>query len=291
MWQRTLARKIVVSGRGIHTGEITRIIIHPAEPNYGIKFRVKNLIFDTSLNNVTSTYNATTLSYNGIKVMTVEHLLSALNLLGITNCLIELTGGNEIPIFDGGIFTWLKLLSNAGSIIQTGYRKRIFKAVKRFSLVEPLNFMVFNRFNLWNRNRRSWRSISIYPNPYLRITYHLNLYGKLLTFDWSEYSEYQILKFASTFGHIQDAFQLWQKGLALGANFDNTLVVFFNGNSRPMLHPAEPAIHKIVDLLGDIYLLGGKLKAHILVHNGGHSLHIKAIRFAIESKAIVEEKA
>lgn len=264
--QRSLARSVVASGHGLHSGVKTGLVLQPAAPGTGIVFI--SLSAEKSvpahLDWVDSTGYATALHREGITVQTVEHLLATLHAYGITNLLIKFQG--EVPIMDGSAQDFCSLIESAGVVDQSG---RIEEIVIR------------ERLEL---DRGRGEVISIEPADQLTITYTLVYPPPVETQEYT-YVHDGAARFrddiapARTFGFLRDMKQMAAMGLASGGRLDNCILIGDDGIVNTTLRfPEELARHKILDVMGDSYLLGRPLRGHIRACRTGHSDNIALLR-------------
>ncbi len=270
--QRTIEKQIELEGVGLHTGNKAKVKFKPAPVNSGINFirvdldnasrlRAKwsNILADSFTMRRTSLGNAE------VQVHTVEHIMSALCGLGIDNLDIEITN-SEVPGFDGSAKMILDAFKNAGIKEQEADRDY-------FLLREPVYIQQKNA------------SIIAFPCSEFRITYTLSYDGSPLlksgyldyTYDADSFNKE--IGLARTFCLEEEAGDLRGKGLGQGANYDNTLVVGKDGVIKNKLRFEDEFVrHKVLDLIGDLYLLGRPLKAHIIATKSGHALNLELLR-------------
>jgi UDP-3-O-[3-hydroxymyristoyl] N-acetylglucosamine deacetylase len=268
-YQKTLRNSISCSGIGLHSGEKVKMTIYPSEPDTGIVFHRVDL--NGSSHDVTATANnvrevsyATKLGYNGTEVHTVEHLLAVLNGLEIDNARIDVDKV-ELPILDGSGSPIVYLIKEAG--IEAHKAKRSY-----IKITKPVEVKDQDRF------------IRIIPSDKLQISYFIDFNHPVL----KEQSFSQTINKASfinniaparTFTLLKEVNYLRSKGLAKGGSLDNAIVVgdefILNDHLR---FQDEFARHKILDLLGDLYLLGKPLLGHVMASKAGHALHVKLVR-------------
>ncbi len=260
MKQRTVAKEIKISGVGIHTGNKVKAIIKPLPPNSGIIFRhvETGRLIPASISMVSSTDRATTLG--GIR--TTEHVLSALYGLGIDNALVEVYG-SELPIMDGSALPLANAILDAG-IEEQGEEKRAFYVKESFSF------------------ESRGKHLTISPSDRLTISYHISYPPPIgedsFTFVFSFKDYYYGIAPSRTFGFIEDYWKLKRCGLAKGSSLGNTVVVSREGILNRLRFSNEFVRHKILDLIGDLALLGVFLVGKIEVFMGGHGLHCAALR-------------
>ncbi|MCX7822847.1 MAG: UDP-3-O-acyl-N-acetylglucosamine deacetylase [Syntrophobacterales bacterium] len=269
--EHTVGRKVVYEGIGLHTGRNICITIHPAPPLTGIVFkRSRRFIKESvkaSYENISQSVLATTIGFNGTGVSTVEHLLAAFMGCGIDNAIVEVNGP-EIPIADGSAISYVKLILDAGIVPQRSSRR----------------FLVIHS-TVEVREGDAYLVAKPSPDRSLTIDYSIEFDHPLIGFQsisWSFDSKRFVREIAParTFGFLKDASILRTKGLALGGSLDNVLV--FDNHS--LLNPEgfrftdECVRHKVLDLIGDIMLLGKPVIGHFIIHKGGHRLHHKLLR-------------
>jgi len=267
--QRTIAEKISCTGVGLHTGKPVQLTLQPARAGSGIVFVRTDLARPVEIpatpDSLTRTHLATTLGRSGVQVDTVEHLLAAFYGLGIDNARVEVDGP-EVPGMDGSAASFAFLIRAAGIYEQSASRRVL--RVRR-----PLEI------------RDGDRRIRVEPFRGLKISYQIDfahpLIGRqaLRDFEIDEERFERELAPARTFGFVSEVQALWRAGRARGASLDNTIVL---GATRVLnrggLRFADEFVrHKVLDLLGDLALLGAQLEGHVRVERGGHALHQRLI--------------
>lgn len=275
--QSTVAQRVVCSGIGLHGGDEVEIALTPADPGSGIVFVVSahsgaapieiRARFDALL----SSARATSLTDGrGTTVSTVEHLLATLYVLRLDNVRVEVRGG-EIPMLDGSAFPFLEWVRSAGRVDQE-------ERCAEFDVVRSFEF------------RDGDRSIRIDPNPELRVSYAIDFdhpaIGRqgLEEFCVTEHRFEHEIAAARTFGFEHELESLQASGLAMGGSFENAVVLGAEGvlNQSGLRWPDEFVRHKVIDLLGDLSLLGVWINGHITVERGGHSLHHRLVAGLLE---------
>lgn len=268
MLQKTLRGIVKMSGKGLHTGEDVCVTLHPAPENHGIVFRIKDaggyVTIPASIAHVDDLIRGTTLSKDGTKVHTIEHLLSALFGLGIDNVLIEVEGF-EIPILDGSAKPWTEALLNCGFENQSEERLC-------WEITEPVSI------------ETSDRSIMIFPSEDFRITctstddrkthtQHLSL-----VIDPETYA--QEIAQARTFTTYEDIEPLIKMGKIKGGTLDCAIVIKGDKilSNEPLRYPDEFVRHKILDIIGDLALLGKPIKGHVVAIKTGHALNAELVQ-------------
>ena len=270
--QRTIAKEVFLNGRGIHTGEAVSIRVLPAPPNTGIIFIRTDLphrptipVGSAQVVDVEKSVRRTTLSKDGVEVQTVEHFMASLWGMGIDNAYVEVSG-MEMPGLDGSAIQFLQHFKSVGTTDQPAPRRY-------FALREPV-FV-----------EEGDSSIVVFPDRTLRISYLLSYAHPLLKSQFVSYALNGGASFedtiapARTFCLKEEAEALRIAGFGKGANFENTLVLGEQGVVNNSLRfEDEFARHKILDLLGDLYLLGAHLRAHVIAVKSGHPLNVKLLK-------------
>jgi UDP-3-O-[3-hydroxymyristoyl] N-acetylglucosamine deacetylase len=271
--QRTLRRSVSCAGIGLHSGKKVTLTLKPAPANSGIRFRrtdLGGLEIDATVRNVAGIQYATGLARDEGSVETVEHLLAALVSLGIDNVVVELNHP-EVPIMDGSAAPFVYLIQEAGV--------RTLAAPRRFlRITRPVELV------------RGDKRIAVYPSDELRVTYSISYDHPLLRHQArattiSESVFVDEIAPARTFTVLKEVELLRQHGFALGGSLENAVVV---GEAGVLNHPLrfddEFVRHKILDVIGDMALLGFPVIGHLVAHRGGHALHTA---FAVK---ILEER-
>ncbi|MEW6101990.1 MAG: bifunctional UDP-3-O-[3-hydroxymyristoyl] N-acetylglucosamine deacetylase/3-hydroxyacyl-ACP dehydratase [Candidatus Omnitrophota bacterium] len=274
--QHTIGKEVSIEGVGLHTANKAQIRFKPAEPDTGIIFVRTDLSghpqIKASAESLAGpvTSRRTSIGTDSLQVQTVEHLMAALAGAGIDNIYIE-TNANEIPGLDGSSLNFLKALNEAGIKEQPKERKY-------FSVREPI-FV------------EEWgSSITVLPSSEFKLSYTLDYkepvaHTEFLELAMSPEIFERNIAGARTFCLESEANELKEYGLGKGANYDNTLVLGRQGVIKNKLRfPDEFARHKILDLIGDLYLVGSPLKCHVIALRSGHSLNIKVVKKIFEQK-------
>lgn len=265
---KTIKENIKFEGIGIHTGKRCNVVLKPSL-NHGIIFKLlrnnKEIILNLCPENVISTKNQIVLGNSKANIMLVEHLLSALNGLGITNCIIE-SNSPEIPGMDGSAFPFVEKILNTG-IIELGYEYEYLE------LPYPIWVIDGDRhFIMIPSDKLSINCMISYPYPSIG---KQSFYSVIDQDDQDVYVN-DISK-ARTFGFIEDHNNLKSKGVCLGSSFKNTLAFTKDKVLSDVRYQDEAVRHKVLDIIGDIYLLNRPIKAHIITNKSGHSLDYKAV--------------
>ena len=275
--QRTLKNMIRATGVGLHTGTKVYLTLRPAPANSGIVFRRTDLAPAAEIKGepyaVGDTRLSSCLEKGGARVATVEHLMSALAGLGIDNAYVDLTAP-EVPIMDGSAGPFVFLLQSAGIAEQNAPKKfiRVLKPVEVRDGDKWARFEPHNGYKL---------TMSIdFAHPVFEKS------GKSVTVDFSETSYIKEVSRARTFGFMQDVETLRAQGLALGGSLDNAIVMdeYRVLNSDGLRYDDEFVKHKVLDAIGDLYLLGHPLIGAYTAHKTGHALNNRLLRRLVEDK-------
>src|SRR5688500_6438218 len=260
--QRTLRRATTCAGIGLHSGSKVTLSLRPAPANTGIRFRradLGGLEVPATVDHVGGINLATGLARDTVKVDTVEHLLAALVSLGIDNAIVELNSP-EVPIMDGSSAPFVYLIQEAGVKTQTATR-RYLKVLRPISL------------------SRGDKRIALYPSDHFKVTYsiafdHPMLRHQSRTIRMSEDVFVDEIAPARTFGFLKEVEMMRQQGLALGGSLENAIVIGDTGVLNNALRYEDEFVrHKILDVIGDMALVGYPLIGHLVAHRGGHALH------------------
>ena len=259
--QRTLRRSVSCTGIGLHSGRKVSLSLKPAPAHFGIRFRrsdLGGLEIPATVDNLASIQYATGLACGEGSVATVEHLLAALVTLGVDNASVELNHP-EVPIMDGSASPFVYLIHEAG--------------IKR--LAAPRRFLkVVRPIALSSGDKR----IALYPSDHFKVTYSISFDHPLLrhqsrTLEINEESFVEEIASARTFGFLKEVEKLRQNGLALGGSLDNAIVLGETSVLNALRFEDECVRHKILDVLGDLALVGHRIIGHLVAHRGGHALH------------------
>jgi UDP-3-O-[3-hydroxymyristoyl] N-acetylglucosamine deacetylase len=266
----TIKKEITFSGVGVHSGQNVVCLLKPSTSGE-ILFSVKNEeSFEIRIDPMQVESSFSSILTDGLrKVYTIEHLLSALYVFGVDSIDIELNG-SEIPIMDGSALPIAKALEECG--IRTLFNKKTY-----LKITKP--FVV----------REKDASISVSPDEEFKVSYtiefdHPSIQKQALGLVVNVESFLRQIAPARTFGFLKDVEGLWAQGLALGGSFENVIVLDEKGViNGPLRFDDEFVRHKIIDLIGDLSLVGYPLIGHFDAHKAGHSLHLKVVRFLIEN--------
>ena len=268
--QRTLKNTIRATGVGLHSGDKVYLTLHPAEANSGISFRRVDLDEPVTINatpvNVGETMLSTTLVKEGVKVSTVEHLLSALAGLGIDNAIIDVSAA-EVPIMDGSAGPFVFLLQSAG-VVEQDMPKHYIRIKKQIRVEEDDKWAAFEPFDGFKVTFTIDFDHPAFPD-------HL----KTSVMDFSSTTFVKEVSRARTFGFMKDIEFLRENNLALGGSLDNAIVVDDDKvlNEDGLRYADEFVKHKILDAIGDLYLLGHSLIGEYKGFKSGHALNNKLL--------------
>jgi UDP-3-O-[3-hydroxymyristoyl] N-acetylglucosamine deacetylase len=265
-FQHTLKTCIEQRGIGLHAGERVTVQIHPAPVNTGRYFVRTDLedgiTISARIEALHQTVLSTELTCDGATVRTVEHLLAALAGLGIDNARIEVNGP-EIPLLDGSAQEWVEAIVQAGWEAQSTERSK-------FELDQPAIVQQGDAF------------VMAVPADRPKFTYGIDFSHPAIGRQWQsiDLEEFAMaIAPARTFGFAESVEKLRASGLIKGGSLDNALVCGTQGWINPPLrYPDEPVRHKLLDLVGDLSLLGIFPKAHIVAYKGSHSLHTQLVQ-------------
>lgn len=276
--QSTLQNPITVQGHGLHTGAEIELVLRPAEVGTGIRLRRTDTQPVTEIpaspEYVTDTSLSTTVGIGEVHISTVEHLMSALCAMGVDNAWVEVNGG-EIPILDGSAADFIFLLQSAGIVEQEAPRQfiRILETVRvedrqrdAYALLEPYDGLRVS-FTL------------VYDHPVLRD------HGREVSVDLTSACYIREISRARTFGFVEDLKTMHSQQKALGASLDNVVAVDDEAivNESGLRYENEFTRHKILDALGDLYLLGKPLLGHFTGYKSGHHVNNLLVNKLLDS--------
>jgi UDP-3-O-[3-hydroxymyristoyl] N-acetylglucosamine deacetylase len=260
--QRTLRRSISCAGIGLHSGRKVTLSLKPAPADSGIRFRRTDLggvEVPASVAHVGGISYATGLAHDQATVETVEHLLAALVSSGVDNVLVELNTP-EVPIMDGSSAPFIYLIQEAGV-------RRLPTARRYLKVLRPITLS------------RGDKRIALYPSDHFKVTYSISFDHPLLrhqarTMRITEETFVEEIAPARTFCFLKEVEMLRQNGLALGGSLDNAIVIGETGVLNSALRFDDEFVrHKILDVIGDLALVGHPIIGHVVAHRGGHALH------------------
>ncbi|MCX6640102.1 MAG: bifunctional UDP-3-O-[3-hydroxymyristoyl] N-acetylglucosamine deacetylase/3-hydroxyacyl-ACP dehydratase [bacterium] len=294
--QRTIKGSISYSGIGLHTGEPCSLTFHPAPEGHGIRFRRQDIpnspIIPATIDHVVDISRGTILGIKDIRIHTVEHVMAALSGLEIDNVLIDLTAG-EPPVGDGSAMPFVEAINTIGIEEQTA----------------PKEYLEIEKTIIYH-NEEKGIDLVVVPAPTFRITYMIDYRNPALGTQYTSLYDLQeefVSEFASsrTFCFLSEVESLKEQGLIKGGNLENSVVILdreiddsefdrlkkmFNLNTdvirgdngildgRKLRYYNEPVRHKLLDLIGDLALLGFPIKGHILAARAGHAAHVELVR-------------
>ncbi|HZW25036.1 MAG TPA: UDP-3-O-acyl-N-acetylglucosamine deacetylase [Gallionella sp.] len=269
--QRTLKGSVSVTGVGLHSGQKVTLGLRPAPVNTGIVFRrvdVKpveeiraraDLVHDTRL--------STCMEQNGVRIATVEHLMSALSGLGVDNAYVDLDSA-EVPIMDGSAGTFIFLLQSAG-IVEQSAAKKFIRVKKSVEVKQGDKWVRFDPFNGYKLTFTINFAHPVFANTRQHVTV-----------DLGEESYVRDISRARTFGFMQDVEAMRAQGLALGGSLDNAIVMdeYRVLNADGLRFEDEFVKHKVLDAIGDLYMLGHPLIGAFSGFKSGHALNNALVR-------------
>lgn len=292
--QKTLRESFSLSGKGLHTGLNLTVTFNPAPENFGYKIQRTDLegqpIIDAIAENVTETTRGTVLNKNGVKVSTVEHGLAAIYAAGIDNCLIQVDGP-EFPILDGSAQYYVENIERVGTIEQN--------SVKDY-------FVIKSKIEF--RNEKNGSSIIVLPDDEFSLNVLISYDSTILPNQYATLEDMALFKDevakARTFVFVREIEPLLQLGLIKGGDLDNAIVIYERQMTqdkydqladvmgvphmdatqlgyimhKPLVWPNECARHKLLDLIGDMALIGKPIKGRIIATRPGHTVNNKFAR-------------
>ena len=280
--QRTLKNTIRATGIGLHSGKKVYLTLSPAPIDAGIVFRRVDqtpvVVIPGKPLNVQNTELATTLIKDGVQVSTVEHLMAALAGLGIDNCHVDLSAG-EVPIMDGSAAPFVFLVQSAG-ILEQGAPKRFARIRKPVEVRDGEKFARFEPFNGFKV-----KFTIDFDHPVFKGR------DQSSVVDFSTTSFVRDISRARTFGFTRDIEALRKRDLALGGSLDNAVVIddYRVLNEDGLRYRNEFVRHKILDAIGDLYLLGYSLIGSFTGYKSGHSLNNRLLRELLDNPSSWEE--
>jgi UDP-3-O-[3-hydroxymyristoyl] N-acetylglucosamine deacetylase len=279
--QRTLKSLVSATGVGLHTGQKVRLSLRPAQPDTGIVFRRTDLAQPIDVparaDLVGETRLCSCLVSGTTKIYTIEHLMSALSGLGIDNAYVDLDGP-EVPIMDGSAAPFVLLIQQAG-IEEQGAPKRFLRVKKRIEAREGDKWAALEPFDGF---RLSFSIV--YKHPVIEKS------NTSLTVDFATTSYLKEVARARTYGFMHDVEDLRSVGLALGGGLENAVVLDEHRvlNAEGLRFGDEFIRHKILDAIGDLYLLGKPFLADFSAHKSGHGLNNKLLRELVADPSATE---
>ena len=277
MRQHTIRKAVSLEGVGLHSGKTVRVTLSPAPSDSGILFRVgdRGESIPARPESVVDSHYATTIGRNGVRIQTIEHLMAAAAGLGIDNLDVRVDG-TEMPAADGSAKPFVQLMMAAGRVPQ-GVRQRPLR------IPHPIGAGAGGRW------------IQIVPADTFRISYTLDndhpaIGTQVLTWTPTEDSFVTDYAPARTYGFLKDLGFLRKSGRALGGSLDNTIVIGKTGTLNGLRYRDEFVRHKVLDLIGDLALLGRRISGHVIARNAGHALNFELV-VAIQHALGLERRA
>src|SRR6267378_8181353 len=267
--QQTLVRSASVSGTSLHTGEKVTLKLQPAPDDSGIKFKRRDLqdepIIDATIANLKTVERATTIGEGSVRVHTVEHILSSLSAMGVDNAIVEMDT-NEPPIGDGSAQPYVDLIKKAGVTAQEEPRK--FFDVREVMHVEA----------------KTGALLVLLPDDKFRISCTQagpnNRFAQFLSMEVTPAIFEREIAPARTFVYYEDVEPLMEKNLIKGGSLENAIVVRGEAvlSKEPLRFPDEFVRHKILDIIGDLALVGRRIRGHVVAAKPGHSANADLAR-------------
>ncbi len=274
--QYTLKESVSCCGVGLHSGRAVNLCINPASVDSGIRFFrtdfPESQPLPARINKVVDTRLATTIGNEQFRISTTEHLLAALKAYGIDNADIELDG-DEVPIMDGSASPFFKLLKSVGKKKQEGFKKavRITKEIVYSDGDKVLKISPFDGFKVTGKIQFDDSLIKTQE-----FSLELN----------NDRFEQEVAR-ARTFGYVEEVEELWANGLALGGNLNNVIAIHWNKqsvlNEDGLRFKDEFIRHKVLDLIGDLALMGCSILGEITAYKAGHAQHLGLMQKIVSS--------
>src|SRR5213078_96065 len=267
--QHTLAKSAGFSGTSLHTGEKVTLKLQPAPVDHGIKFKRKDLAdeptIDANIANLKTVERATTIGEGAVRVHTVEHVLSALSAMGVDNAIIEMTA-NEPPIGDGSAAPYVEVIKKAGTVAQEAPRRF-------FDVREPIHV-----------ESKSGSLLVLLPDDKFRVSCTQagpnNRFTQFFSAEISPGLYEREIAPARTFVYYEEVAPLMEKNLIKGGSLENAIVVRGEAvlSKEPLRFADEFARHKILDIIGDLALIGTRIRGHIIAVKPGHASNSELAR-------------
>jgi len=264
MRQQTIRKTVTLEGVGLHSGKRVKVSLSPAPADSGIVFRLGagGEPIPAAPESVVDSHYATTIGHGSARIQTVEHLMAAAAGLDIDN-LDVVVDGTEVPAMDGSAKPFVALLTAAGRTAQGARRRPV-------AITQSLRVGGGNRW------------IQIVPAPELRISYTLDndhpaIGTQALSWVPTEQGFIEDYAPARTYGFLKDLGLMRKHGLALGGSLDNAIVVGKRGTLNGLRYRDEFVRHKVLDLIGDLALLGRPIVGHVIARNAGHAMNFELV--------------
>ncbi len=273
--QRTIAESVTIAGTGLHSGGKCVVVVHPAEADTGVVFAAKGEKIRCLASNVVGTARGTNIGRNGTKFQTIEHLMAAMNGLGIDNGIVEVSGP-EMPALDGSALPYVEEILSVGIVVQS-QPKRVLEIDEPVSVVNGDSFIL------------------AVPAKTLKITYVMSYDHPMIgrqspTYVINEDNFTRHIAAARTFCLYEEIAHLISQDLALGGSIANAIVIWQDRYSSDLRFPDELARHKMLDLVGDLALLGMNLAAEIVAVKTGHAMNVELVRKLTEQMPVDESR-
>ena len=268
-FQQTVGKIASLSGTSLHTGEKVSLKLHPAPVDHGIKFKRKDLqdepTIDARIDNLKTVERATTIGEGPMRVHTVEHVLAALSAMGVDNAIVEMDA-NEPPIGDGSAQPYVDLIKRAGTTVQEEPRRF-------FDVREPMYVESKTGALLVLLPDEKFRISCTQAGPNNRFTQYLSMEVTPAAFE-------REIAPARTFVFYEDVQPLMEKNLIKGGSLENAIVVRGEAvlSKEPLRFPDEFVRHKILDIIGDLALVGRRIRGHVVAAKPGHSANADLAR-------------
>jgi UDP-3-O-[3-hydroxymyristoyl] N-acetylglucosamine deacetylase len=281
--QQTLRKPVTLEGIGLHSGKTVRLTLRPAAADVGIVFRVAGRDpIPAAPESVVDSHYATTLGRGDARIQTVEHLLAAAAALGVDNMDVHIDGSSdaghtlEVPAVDGSAKPFVAVMLAAGRVKLAARRRPV-------TIPYPIRVGTDNRW------------LMIVPSDRLRVSYTLDnehpaIGMQALSWTASERSFVEEFAPARTYGFLKDLGAIRKRGLARGVSLDNTIGVGDGGVLNGLRYRDEFVRHKVLDLIGDLALLGRPIVGHVIARNGGHALNYELV-LAIQRAVGLERRS
>src|SRR5438477_11748285 len=271
--QQTIGKTASLSGSSLHTGEKVTLKLHPAPPDHGIKFRRKDLqdepTIDANIANLKTVERATTIGEGAVRVHTVEHVLGALSAMGVDNAIIEMNA-NEPPIGDGSAAPYVELIKKAGTAAQETPRRF-------FDVREPIHV-----------ESKSGSLLVLLPDDKFRVSCTQagpnNRFTQFFSAEISPALYEREIAPARTFVYYEEVAPLMEKHLITGGSLENAIVVLGDAvlSKESLRFPDEFARHKILDIIGDLALVGARIRGHVIALKPGYAANAELARSVLK---------
>ncbi len=277
-YEQTIGREIPCSGIGLHSGVKVNLLLRPAPAGTGIVFKRVDLdgfIVEAVSRNVAKVSYATSLMKKGVLISTTEHLLSAFIGCGVDNALVELDN-LELPLLDGSAQPFVEMIRQAG--VKAQRRKRTY-----LRIIKPIELREGDKF------------IGVYPADTYSVSYRIDFPHPLIgqsefEVDLSDGAYVSDIASARTFGFLEQEKALKNMGLIRGATKDNCLVLTRTSlTNGPLRYPDEFVRHKVLDLIGDLALLGRRIIGRVVADRAGHAMHTALVSRILKDRSLWEE--